>query len=79
MGQCLLDHSHAVDVRAVFGIAIAEHVVTVDEDDLGVVSRDLTAGQDEVAFGATADPENGPVDRDDAMTERIANAESRSK
>jgi hypothetical protein len=53
--------------------------VAVDEADLGVVSRDLTAGQDEVAFGAAADPENGPVDRDDAMTERIANAESRSK
>ena len=66
----------AVDERAVARAAIAQHVGAVDLRDLGVIARDVAAGQPQVVLAAAADRDERLVDRDDAAAEPVVDFEA---
>jgi hypothetical protein len=73
----LFDHSRAVDVGAVLRLAIPDDVAIAGADDLRVIARDLSPVQNEIAVRPAANPERALVEDEDALTERIADGESR--
>ena len=61
----------AVDVGAVARALVADEELVVLGDDLGVVARDLAAGQPEIVGLAAADLEVPLRDRDDPAAQRV--------
>src|SRR5262249_44103155 len=71
-----LRHRLVVDERAVARLLVADEEPRPGRDDLGVVARDLAAGEPEIVGFAPPDPERILPDRHDPAAERIGDFQS---